>query len=847
MKKLMFALFLILMLTCALTACTVEKAEDPNPLGLAFYLKDDGTYKVEIGMARECEKIEIPSSYNGKRVTEVGSFADDSGNGTLREVIIPSSITVIAQNAFRNCTSLMSVTIGEGVREIGDDAFGGCYNLIEVINRSFLNVEKGSEEKGSVGLHALEIHTGESKIVDKEGFLFYTFGGVNYLVDYTGTETDVILPESYNGEKYKIWQYALCYEEFTSVDIGDGVTGIGTYAFRGCTSLTSVTVGENVKSIGEYAFFYCFKLVEVINHSSLKVIAEKNGNGDLGLYAKEIHKGESRIADQNGLLFYTYGGKNYLLGYKGTEAELVLPVSYNGEPYEIYKYAFCSNDIIKSITVPEEVAGIGEYAFSSAVNLESITIECGITSIERGMFAECINLTSITIPDSVTEIGALAFSVCEKLTSIAIPDSVTRIDSAAFMHCDALTSVIIPDSVKSLEDSAFVFCDNLMSVVIGNGVTEIGSQAFANCPELVSVTIGNNVASIKSNAFNSCEKIISITIPESVTSIDNGAFNNCDKLMEVVNNSTLEITVGGEDNGYVGLHALDVHTGESRIVDSDGFLFYTHEGVNYLIGYNGTAKKLILPDDYNGEPYEIYDYAFAEREDLFFVTVGNNVTYIGRGAFGECTNLISVTIPESVTDMDYGVFGYCNNLVEVINRSSLKITMGEDYEYYAGYYAKEIHKGESKVVEQDGFLFYTYKGVNYLVGYTDTEAELVLPENYNGNGYEIYGGAFSGREDITSVTVPDSVTGIGDFAFSSCLNLKTVIIGSGVVSIGEGPFSNCTQLTSVIFKNVKGWTYSTKYHEISDASILSSELGNPSMAAMYLTGKYYKETCWKRG
>lgn len=835
------------MLTCALTACTVEKVEDPNPLGLAFYLKDDGTYKVEIGMARECEKIEIPSSYNGKRVTEVGSFADDSGNGTLREVIIPSSITVISKNAFRNCTSLMSVTIGEGVREIGNYAFEGCYNLIEVINRSFLNVEKGSEEKGSVGLHALEIHTGESKIVDKEGFLFYTFGGVNYLVDYTGSETDVILPESYNGEKYKIWQYALCYEEFTSVDIGDGVTGIGTYAFRGCTSLTSVTVGENVKSIGKDAFYFCYKLVEVINHSSLKVIAEKNGNGDLGLYAKEIHKGESRIADQNGLLFYTYGGKNYLLGYKGTEAELVLPVSYNGEPYEIYKYAFCSNDIIKSITVPEEVAGIGEYAFSSAVNLESITIECGITSIERGMFAACINLTSITIPDSVTEIGVSAFSVCEKLTSIAIPDSVTRIGSAAFAHCDALTSVIIPDSVKSLGSGAFAYCDNLMSVVIGNGVTEIGSQAFANCPELVSVTIGNNVTCIPSNAFNSCEKIISITIPESVTSIDNGAFSNCDKLMEVVNNSTLEITVGGKDNGYVGLHALDVHTGESRIVDSDGFLFYTHEGVNYLIGYNGTAKKLILPDDYNGEPYEIYNYAFMGRGDLTVVVIGNSVTRIGFNAFRECMGLVSVTIPESVTVIDPGAFQYTRNLVEIINRSSIRIVAGKLDKHFAGYDAKEIHKGESRIVEQDGFWFGTYDGVNYLLRYTGTATELVLPENYNGNGYEIYRGAFSGREDITSVTVPDSVTGIGDYAFSSCLNLKTVIIGSGVVSIGEGPFSNCTQLTSVIFKNVKGWTYSTKYPEISDESILSSELGKPSMAAMYLTGEYYKESCWKRG
>ena len=66
-----------------------------NPQGLAFYLKDDGTYAVEIGYAKYFSKIEIPATYNGKSVTEVGRFGGDIANDILKEIIIPSSVTII--------------------------------------------------------------------------------------------------------------------------------------------------------------------------------------------------------------------------------------------------------------------------------------------------------------------------------------------------------------------------------------------------------------------------------------------------------------------------------------------------------------------------------------------------------------------------------------------------------------------------------------------------------------------------------------------------------------------------------------------------------------------------------
>ena len=280
--------------------------------------------------------------------------------------------------------------------------------------------------------------------------------------------------------------FASCYR-LTSVEIGDSVTTIDAYAFSGCTSLTSVVIGDSVTQIGNGAFDnctiltsvvipdsvttigyetfrYCEKLVEVINKSSLNITAGSKDNGYVAYYAIEVHSGESKIVNYNDYLFYTYNGVNYLFGYVGTDTELTLPESYNGEKYEIYKYAFLNCDSLTSVEIPDSVTTIGFGAFES-----------------------CNSLTSVVIGDSVTTIGDFAFYYCTSLTSVDIPDSVTIIGDYAFYSCDSLTSVVIGDSVTTIGYMAFAYCDSLTSVVIGDSVTTIGEYAFAWCESLSSI------------------------------------------------------------------------------------------------------------------------------------------------------------------------------------------------------------------------------------------------------------------------------------------------------------------------------------------------------------------------
>ena len=137
-----------------------------------------------------------------------------------------------------------------------------------------MNITAGSSDNGSAGYHALEVHNGESSnINNKDGYLFYTYNGTNYLVGYIGNDTELTLPENYRGEKYVINNYAFydC-DSLTSVVIPNSVTSIGDRAFMYCSDLTSVVIGDSVTFIGNSAFMYCSDLTSVVIGDSVSSI-----------------------------------------------------------------------------------------------------------------------------------------------------------------------------------------------------------------------------------------------------------------------------------------------------------------------------------------------------------------------------------------------------------------------------------------------------------------------------------------------------------------------------------------------------------------------------------------------
>ena len=304
-----------------------------------------------------------------------------------------------------------------------------------------------------------------------------------------------------------------------------------------------------------------------------------------------------------------------------------------------------------------------------------------VTGIWEHAFRNCTNITSVILPETVTRISSSAFDGCTNLTDINFPLGMKAIGGSAFFGCSSLERVVIPDSVKNIDECAFSACTGLKSVNIGNGVTEIGSRAFENCSSLTELNIGNSVEKIGRGSFSCCSRLVNVTIPDSVYKIDEYAFENCIsltsikigkhaeprfsifdkcyKLVEIINTSWHPYEFGQID-------VLVTHNGETKIVNQDGYMFITVDGVNYLLGYTGEDTALVLPKSYNGEKYEIYKYAFYNRDDLTSIEISDGATKIGKYAFWSCDGLGSLVIPESVTVIGDSAFSECLGIARIV-------------------------------------------------------------------------------------------------------------------------------------------------------------------------------------
>ena len=553
----------------------------------------------------------------------------------------------------------------------------------------------------------------------------------------------------------------------TSVIIPDYVTIIGSNAFSKCSNLTSVTLGSGVVEIRDGAFAGCKRLKSI-----------------------NIPDGTATIDDS------AFSGCRSL-------SKITIPNSVES----IGEYAFRDCEGLLEITIPDSVTSIGKCAFYNCKSLKSASVGNGVTTISESMFNSCSSLASVVIENGATEIDYQAFRRCESLDSITIPDSVTSIGQYAFYGCSGLASVNLGNGLLEIGESAFSSCINLSEIIIPNSTVSIGSYAFNGC-NLEEVIIPDGVTSIARYTFSGCSNLTSITIGSGIKNIESNAFYECYRLVEIINKSELDITAGAGYFGNGAFYAIEVHTGESKVLKQDDYIFYSYNGVNYLVDYKGSESDVTLPENYNGQKYEIHDYAFYDRDNLISLIIPDGVTSIARYTFSGCSNLTSITIGSGIKNIGNNAFYECYRLVEIINKSALKIAAGSGIALYA----IEVHPAESRIVKQDDYIFYTYDGVNYLVGYIGNETDIALPETYNGQKYEIYNYAFHGRKNLTSAVITDGVTSIGSYAFWNCENLESINIPDSVTSIGDHAFSVCSNLTSVTLGSgiveIRDWAFS---------------------------------------
>lgn len=210
-----------------------------------------------------------------------GLFVMYHEQGGETEFVIPTGVSKIGAEAFRNCNNLESVTVPKGVTEVGDRAFYYCSNLTSI--KIPYTVEKIGAEAfcGCKKLKSVDISDNTNEIGDRA---FYYCSGLTSVkipqnVGTIGFETFYYCTSlktvtiAQNVTKIDSEAFYRC-ESLEEIVIPDSVTEIGDRAFYYCTNLKTVTIGENVKKMGSWVFRNCTNL-ETIIYKGIKLSWEK--------------------------------------------------------------------------------------------------------------------------------------------------------------------------------------------------------------------------------------------------------------------------------------------------------------------------------------------------------------------------------------------------------------------------------------------------------------------------------------------------------------------------------------------------------------------------------------------
>ena len=438
-------------------------------------------------------------------------------------------------------------------------------------------------------------------VLDTEGTL--TLSGTGKMADYVST--------SGGGPPWDDRKSSV-----KKIVIGEGVTGVGSWAFMSCTALTELTIPQGVTSIGEAAFYGCTALTKVTIPGSVTSL----GNSVFGSC------GGLRTAGPAG------GGYGIEFGWK--EA---IPAN-----------AFTDCASLTEVTIPEGVTGIGENAFMFCNTLTKVAIPQSVAGIGSQAFMSCTGLTELVIPQGVTGIGESAFRSCTALEKVTIPGSVTSMGDNAFGGCEKLKTAgpagggsgydIEFGWTEAVPAYAFANCASLTEVTIPEGITGIGEYAFASCASLTKAAIPQGVASIGGSAFSDCTALTKVTIPASVTSVGDTVFQNCGGLK----------TAGPAGGGY------NIEFGWTEAIPAGAFMNC----------YSLTA--VTIPQGVTS----IGDRAF-QNCSLTGVTIPAGVTAIGASTFSGCSSLKEIAIPEGVTGIGDNAFNFCMSLTEAVIPASV--------------------------------------------------------------------------------------------------------------------------------------------------------------------------------
>ena len=498
----------------------------------------------------------------------------------------------------------------------------------------------------------------------------------------------------------------------------------------------------------------------------------------------------------------TYRGRAYNSYADEYTGDVVIPatVNYDGKTYSVTSigngaFEYCSG--LTSVTIPNSVTSIGSWAFKYCSSLTSVVWNAKNCAdfakyYDRyeakyyyGPFGNIASqITSFTFGSEVEHIPAYLCYGMENLTSVTIPNSVTSIGSSVFNGCSGLTSVVWNAKnyadFSSSSNTPFI-ASQITSFTFGSEVEHIPAYLCYGMENLTSVTIPNSVTSIGDEAFYNCSGLTSITIGNSVTNIGDEAFYKCSSLTSVVWNA--KNFADFSSIGYAPFYDI-----KSQIT-SFTFGSEVEHIPAYLCSYMKNLTSITIPNSVTSIGYRVFEYCSG----LTSVTIGNSVTSIAHSAFAYCSGLTSVTIPNSVTSIGSAAFFRCSGLTSVTIGNSVT-SIGKNAFYECSGLTSVVWDAKNCA---DFAKYYDEFNGTYYYGPFYEIASQITSFTFGSEVEHIPAYLCIFMNNLTSVTIPNSVTSIGDDAFCVCRGLTSVTIPNSVTSIGDYAFEGCTALHEI--------------------------------------------------
>ena len=377
--------------------------------------------------------------------------------------------------------------------------------------------------------------------------------------------------------------------------------------------------------------------------------------------------------------------------------------------------------------------------------------------------------------------------------------------------------------------------DNNQKELAKINVKQGGSSAYIN--------LSNNSIAVKFNIpyTLNIESTVTWTAEydaDIVSVTPNSGIGKVDATITIIGQTTDSVDVRFYNNDY------SVSTTLHITPDYTNCIFYTTSDGNIVSPYksNGFGATIISNEIINGIGAIVFDdsvttiggYAFDDCSSLTSITIPNSVTTIGEGTFSGCSSLTSVTIPDSVTTIGWWAFDRCESLTSVTIPDSVttigwyafqscesltsvyisdiaawcNIPFGDSYSNPLCY-ADNLYLNNELVTDLTIPDSVTTIG-NYAFYDCDCLTSVTIPDSVTTIGNY----AFCDCDSLTSITIPNSVTTIGDYAFYHCNSLTSVTIPDSVTTIGWGAFESCSSLTSVYISDISAWcniSFSTTY------------------------------------